>query len=234
MRISLVLLGVPFLIATSGLLTSGAIAQWQGLCPNGHWVPSGYGYMCVKQQNVPAPRRYAPQGQASPSQVNPYDNALTREAARFGGALMGIAPLPGDAQLSSDLVNIPRPPGYNWGEPTPSDTAPDSNVGSEINTGYPMDIPDINPNTSITSHTLPKNGSLPKPSNLPVQRAPSINSQIAPSSNNTYQNPTGPSIQPSTPSHTSSGTILNSNTNNNQVQLNMTNCNKLTGGACGE
>jgi hypothetical protein len=221
MRISQ-MVEVAFITAASGFVTSGAIAQWQGMCPNGHWVPSGYGYMCVK--NVPSPRPYAPQGQASPSQTNPYENALIREAARLGDLLMSTAPLPGNGPLSSDLVNIPPPPGYNWPQPA----APDSSVGSEINTGYPMDIHDMNPDNAITSHTLPPNGgSLPSPStNLsPGQRAPSSNNQMAPSSNNTYQNPTSPSIQSSAPSYTSPGTTLNPNTTNNQFQLGPNNCN---------
>jgi hypothetical protein len=110
---------MPFIIAASGLLTSGAIAQWQGMCTNGHWVQYGYGYMCVKQQDIPrvyGPREYAPQGQASPSPINPYDNALTREFSRLGSELMGVAPLPDNVPLSSDLQsqgNIPSAPaGY--------------------------------------------------------------------------------------------------------------------------
>src|SRR5262249_33004360 len=193
MRISVT---VPFIIATSGLLTSGAIAQWpgqwQGLCPNGHWVQSGPGYMCVQQQDIPqvyGPREYAPQGQASPSPINPYDNAITREFSRLGGGLMSVAPLPDNVPLSNNLVNVPPLVGYNpYGEP--ADPANPFNTPSHAEQSAPP--------------------------------APPISS---PPKNNTATTSTSPSRSPTQP-----GSILNSDTINNQFQLGPNNCKQV--GVC--
>ena len=107
-------------IAVLVMITVGAgsaVGQdWNALCPNGHWVPSGPGVMCVPNQaprNTPAPR-FEPQYQPPRQQDNIYNNPVTREWESLGNQTMSRQPLRQNIPLSSGVVQqeiyVPPPP----------------------------------------------------------------------------------------------------------------------------